>query len=317
MTDHALRFKSELKGLEPADWFAALEELVEEHGSFSALGPGHVATFLDAGPKLLVTFENAVEVQGLPDAAPRGFAFARREGWSHLAIISREESWFRDPAIYRHIDRLIDDGFFEDFEDVLFFGAQAGGYAAAAYSVAAPGARVLALRPQATLDPATTAWDNRFVAQRRLNFTDRFGYAPDMIDAARQVWVVYSPQQRFDAMHAALFTKPNVQMLRINGLSGRLDAMFDSLGALDDIIRDAMAGTLSPQRFIAMLSARKTFGPYQKNLVRRARDAGHPKLAARLCRFVLAGGPDPFFVKQLQEMDEPVPTFAAKDAATG
>ena len=317
MTDHALSFTADLKGLEPVDWFAALEEIVEEHGSFSPLGQDHVAAFLDAGPKLLVTFENAQDVQALPDATPRGFAFARREGWSHLAIISRKESWFRDPAIYRHVDRLIDDGFFEDFEDVLFFGAQAGGYAAAAYSVAAPGARVLALRPQATLDPTTAAWDNRFTAQRRYNFTDRFGYAPDMIDAARQAWIVYSPQQRYDAMHAALFTRANVQMLRINGLSGRLDAMFDSLGALDGLIRDAMAGSLSPQRFIQALTPRKTFAPYQKGLVKRARDAGHDALAARVCRHVLKGGRDPFFIKQLQEMGEPVPSVAVKDAAAG
>ena len=317
MTDHALDFTTDLKGLDTAEWFAALEEIVEEHGSFSPLGSDHVATFLDAGPRLLVTFENAIEIQGLSDAAPRGFAFARREGWSHLAIISRTESWFRDPAIYRHIDRLIDDGFFEDFKDVLFFGAQAGGYAAAAYSVAAPGARVLALRPQATLDPATTAWDNRFVAQRRLNFTDRFGYAPDMIDAARQVWIVYSPQQRYDAMHAALFTRSNVQMLRINGLGGRLDTVLDGLGGLDDIIRDAMDGSLTPQRFIRALSARKTFVPYLKNLVKRARDAGHDALAAAVCRLALKGGRDNFFIKQLQEMGEPVPAAVKADQAAG
>ncbi len=322
MTSHALDFKTELKGLEPADWQAALEELVEEYGSFTPLGPDHLATFLDAGPKLLVTFEQASDVQGLADAAPRGFAFARREGWSHLAIIAKTDSWFRDPAVYGHIDRLIDDGFFEDFEDVLFFGAQAGGYAACAYSVAAPGARVLALRPQATLDPAVTLWDNRFLGQRRLNFTDRYGYAPDMMDAARQGYIVYSPQQRFDAMHAALFTRSNVQMLRISGLSGRLDAMFDSLGALDDIIRAAMDGTLTPARFMRTLGARKNFGPYLKGLLRRAQDSGHPALAAQVCRTVLAQGPNPYFAKQLQDMGHPLPAQATpsqtgRDTATG
>ncbi len=317
MTDHALDFKTELKGLEPSDWLAALEEVVEENGSFTPLGPDHFATFLDAGPKLLVTFENAVELQGLTDAAPRGFAFTRREGWSHLAIISKQESWFRDPAIYRYVDRLIDDGFFEDFEDVLFFGAQAGGYAAAAYSVAAPGARVLTLRPQATLDPTVTGWDNRFLAQRRLSFTDRFGYAPDMIDAAKQVYLVYSPQHRLDAMHAALFTRPNVQMLRIDSMNGRLDAMFDNLGGLDDMIRAAMAGELTPARFIRTLAARKSFGPYQKNLLRRARDAGHQKLAVQVCKAILAQGHDAYFEKQLQELGHPVQVTRTKDAATG
>jgi hypothetical protein len=314
MTDHALRFKTEIKGLEASEWYEALEELVEEHGSFTPLGRDHVATFLDAGPKLLVTFEHAEEVQELNDAAPRGFAFTQREGWSHLAIISRGDSWFRDPAVYRYIDRLIDDGFFEDFEDVLFFGAQAGGYAAAAYSVAAPGARVLALRPQATLDPTTAGWDNRFIAQRRLNFTDRYGYAPDMVDASKQTYIVFNPQQRFDAMHAALFTKPNVTMLRVMGLNGRLDVMFDTLGGLDDMIRAAMAGELTPQRFIQALAARKTFAPYLRNLVRRARDSGHARLAAVVCRTVLDDGHDAFFIRQLQDMGEPLPEAYQKDA---
>lgn len=313
MTDHALHFTTELKGLEPDEWLAALEVLVEEHGSFTPLGRDHVATFLDAGPKLLVTFENAVEVRGLPDAAPRGFAFARREGWSHLAIIGKAESWFRDPAIYRHFDRLIDDGFFEDFESVLFYGTGAGGYGAAAYSVAAPGARVLALRPQATLDPSVTGWDTRYMNQRRLNFTDRYAYAPDMIDAASQVWIVYSPQQRLDAMHASLFTRSNVQMLRISGIGGRLNITFDSLGALDPLLRHAMAGDLTPQRFINALSARKTFGAYLKGLVRRARDRGHDALAALACRAVLKRGRDTYFETQLRELGYAVPQSDAPD----
>jgi len=257
MTDHALRFKTELKGLEASEWYEALEELVEEHGSFTPLGRDHVATFLDAGPKLLVTFEHAEEVQELADAAPRGFAFTQREGWSHLAIISRGDSWFRDPAVYRYIDRLIDDGFFEDFEDVLFFGAQAGGYAAAAYSVAAPGARVLALRPQATLDPTTAGWDNRFIAQRRLNFTDRYGYAPDMMDAAQCGYVIYDPAEDLDAMHAALFTRPNVTKLRLRHMGDALQGDLIEMEILDDLLLAISADSLTPHEFARLARARR------------------------------------------------------------
>ena len=109
---------------------------------------------MDAGTNLLVTFEDAEYIRKFNNgSAPRGFHYAQQEGWSHLAIIAKSESWFRDPAIYRYFDRLIDDGFFEDFYNVLFYGTHGGTYAAAAYSVAAPGCTVLALRPQATLDP--------------------------------------------------------------------------------------------------------------------------------------------------------------------
>ncbi|MCB5198340.1 hypothetical protein LGQ03_03730 [Loktanella sp. TSTF-M6] len=310
MTDHRLTFETDLKGLEIDDWLVALEELVEDHGSYTPLGDDFGAAFLDAGPKLLVTFENATEVMSLPDAAPRGFAFARREGWSHLAIISRGESWFRDERVYRHFDRLIDDGFFEDFEDVLFYGAQAGGYAAAAFAVAAPGARVLALRPQATLDPAVAGWDMRFVKYRGQNFTRRYGYAPDMIDAAQRAYIAYCPQQRMDAMHAALFTKPNVSMLRVSGLGGRMDVMFEALRVLDDVIRAAMDGTLTHARFGQLMRARKQSGAYLRNLHKRLLDTGHDALAVQLCYAVLARGPNPFFAKQLQEMGKPLPKSA-------
>ena len=40
------------------------------------------------------------------------------------------------------------------------------------------------MQPQATLDPRVAEWDDRFLHMRRTDFTDRYGYAPDMLDAA-------------------------------------------------------------------------------------------------------------------------------------
>lgn len=57
--------------------------------------------------------------------------------WSSLSLISEGDTWFRDPAVYRYFDRLVDDRFFEGFDEVLFFGAGPCGYAAAAFSVCA------------------------------------------------------------------------------------------------------------------------------------------------------------------------------------
>ena len=48
----------------------------------------------------------------------------------------------------------IDDGFLDQFDDVIFYGCFAGGYAAAAYSVSYPMATVIAINPQATLNPS-------------------------------------------------------------------------------------------------------------------------------------------------------------------
>ena len=51
-----------------------------------------------------------------------GWEFVRRHGWSHLCLISDGDTWFRDRKIWGYFDRLIDDGFFEDFDQVIFYG---------------------------------------------------------------------------------------------------------------------------------------------------------------------------------------------------
>lgn len=303
MKDMRLSFEAEMTGLEPDDWFARLEEISDDLGYFEPLGKDHCAAFLDAGTNLFVTFETLESIQKFNEGAePRGFLFAKTEGWSHLAIISEGDSWYRDPAIYRYFDRLIDDGFFEDFDNVLFHGVHGGGYAAAAYSVAAPGCTVLAIRPQATLDPRIAGWDTRYTAQRRLNFTDRYGYAPDMIDAVNHAFIAFDPLQRFDAIHAAMFTRPNVTSLRCTGLGNRPDVALDAMDIHSDLIISAMNKTLTEDEFSDAMRARREYGPYLRTLYAQMIKTGHPVMAANVCAFVLRRGDDPFFAKKLDEL---------------
>lgn len=303
MKDMRLNFEADLAGLEIDDWFNRLETISEDLGYFEPLGKSHCAAFLDAGTKLLVTFENAEHIRKFnTNAEPRGFHYTKHEGWSHLAIISHTESWFRDPAIYRYFDRLIDDGFFEDFDDVLFHGAHGGGYAAAAYCVAAPGCNVLTLRPQATLDPRVAGWETRYTEQRRLCFTDRYGYAPDMIDAANHAFIAFDPLQRFDAIHAALFTRENMTALRCTGLGNRPDVALDAMGVHHDMIVAAMNKTLTEVAFHVAMRKRRAYGPYLRTLYMRMIQTGHPKMAANVCAYVLRDKEDPFFAKKLKEL---------------
>ncbi|MFT5650405.1 MAG: hypothetical protein ACJAXK_000819 [Yoonia sp.] len=303
MKDMRLDFEAELNGLDADDWFDRIDAISDEHGYFEPLGDKHVAAFLDAGPNLMVTFEDADYIRKFNDGdAPRGFRYAQREGWSHLAIIAKSESWFRDPAIYRYFDRLIDDGFFEDFDNVLFYGTHGGAYAAAAYSVAAPGCTVLALRPQATLDPRIAGWDTRYVQQRRHDFTHRFGYAPDMIDAVNHAYIAFDPLQRFDAMHAGMFTRSNVTALRCTGLGNRLDLTLDAMEVHDDLIKGAMFKTLDLDTFNKAMRKRRDNPTYLRNLYTRMIQTGHPKLAANVCAYVLRSGDQAFFARKLEEL---------------
>ena len=114
----------------PADWTAAMEAATEDDGYFHSLGARHWAFFADQGTTLLVSFESAQAIRARPDNMPLAQATAARHGWSHLCLIADGQTWYRDTAVYRYFDRLVDDAFFEDFDRVLFYGHGHGGHAA-------------------------------------------------------------------------------------------------------------------------------------------------------------------------------------------
>lgn len=290
----------------PADrdgWLAALARIGDDAGFFEPLGDRHVAVFSDEGTTLLVTFEEAGAIRANSSGRlPQGLTLAQRHGWSQLCLIAEGPTWYRDPAVYRFFDRLVDDAFFEDFDRVLFYGADMGGYAAAAFSVVAPGATVLMIQPRATLDPAIAGWDPRQRAQRRLSFTDRYGYAPDMIEGAGNGFIIFDPAVAPDAMHAALFRKPYVTPLRARRLGDRLEALLRHFGVLDDLIVAAMEDHLSLPVFARAIRARRQFVPYLKRMLALAGSAGRRQHEAMICRSVLARQRAPAFRKRLAEI---------------
>lgn len=277
---------SNLSGREA--WLDKAEEVAGEDGYVERLGAHHAAVFIEDKPTLLVTFETHQGINALsPNAQPLGWEMARGLGWSHLCLVSDGDTWFRDPAVYGYFDRLIDDGFFEDFEQVIFYGAGPCGYAAAAFSVAAPGANVVALSPQASLDPRVAEWDDRYRHMRRTSFSDRYGYAPDMLDAAAQAFVLYDPESDLDAMHAALFTRPNVTLFRMRFMGPKLEAGLIRLQILFRILAQLSAGKLNRTALAALYRARRHDGGYQFTLLQKLTADERPYLTVLLARNVL------------------------------
>lgn len=285
-------------------WLSALEDLSEDTGYFQPLNARHCAAFVDGGKTLLVTFETQDSIQKLSDyAQPLGFDLAREERWSVLSLISEGQTWFRDPSVYRYFDRLIDDGFFEDFDRVVFYGAGSCGYAACAFSVAAPGADVLALSPQATLDPRVTEWDDRFRKMRRVSFSDRYGYAPDMLDAANEATILYDPQIDVDAMHASLFTRANVNKLRMPYYGAHLDAQLVRLGVLNELLLEMGNGTFTPSTFFNIHRQRRQDRNYLRALAGELEDQGRWGLAKSVYRHAADELSAPRFRKRLEQIE--------------
>ena len=272
-----------------AEWLARLDELADDCGAFTPLGAHHAAFFADGSDTLLVSFESVDRIrQQQDDHRPLGLSIAARHGWSSLVMIARAPRWYRDSEILDFFDSQIDAGFFDSFSRVLFYGAGMEGYAACAFSLAAPGATVLAIAPHATLDPEIAPWERRFLPQRRLDFRSRFGFAPAMIEGARAVFVVHDPANRTDSMHATLFRRPFVTMLRCPPLGEDTARALNRIGALDLLIETAMRGRMTPARFHDMMRRRRDDPGYLKALVKRVAKANHPALTVAAARHAVA-----------------------------
>lgn len=244
----------------------------------------------------MVSFENQATAMSNPFGRPRGFDMAMRHGWSLLIVLAGGDTWFRAPELYGYFDRLVDEAFLEDFDKVLFFGIHDAGYAAAAYSVTAPGANALLLRPVATLDPSIAPWERRFLSKRRLDFQSRYGYAPDMIEALDRAYVIHDPTKNADAMHAALYRRSNVTFHPTRQARPRIEVLLDGIGVTGQLLEKAMDGTLDRTTFARLWRRRRDSASYVRNLLKRVEIDERPGLAARVCAYGV-GTPDAQFYR--------------------
>lgn len=305
------------------EWLDDLDDIGELRGYFEPLGQNHFAVLTDASPTLLVTFETIDSIRGeTDDELPLGFNLVSKNGWSQLAIIANGNTWFRDRSLYSYFDRLVDDGFFEEFDQVIFMGAGMCGYAAAAFSVVAPGCTVMVYNPIATLDPRVTEWDDRFGSMRRTSFTDRYGYAPDMVEAADQVFVFYDPEEELDAMHAALFTRPHVTKIRTRHLGRHILQDMIHMDILQPLLETAGDGQDIAAHFHSLFRARHEYSPYLRHLLMRLEDDDRSMLSGLLCRNVVNRMKAPRFrrrlieiEKQLSDSGRSLPKLRDKEAA--
>lgn len=288
------------------DWQARMGAIGEMHGFFERLGRDHFALYVQEGDTLLVSFDEVDRVIGKgADALPAGFEAVKKREWSMLSILADGRTWFRDAGLYRFFDKLTDEGFFDSFDQVIFLGAgPMCGYAAAAFSVAAPGAKVLVLSPAATLDRASAPFELRFRAAWRKDFNSRYGYAPDMIDSAAQTFVIYDPLEVLDAAHAALFRAPTCRRLRFRGAGAAILSLLEPHSNLDRVLKATANNRLSELRF-SQITRRLRQGnrAYLERLLARAEDRGGARLAAIVARRGLSATGAAHFARRLSALE--------------
>lgn len=294
-------FHPDLRGLEPADWMQQFRAITTEHGFCEALGQHHVAGFVDAGDTLVVSFETLPRLRQMTGGTPMGFELCESFGWSALTLVARGDTWFRAGAVAQLFDNLRDDGFFSEFQNVLFVGAGPAGYAACTYARACPEARVLALAPQATLDPRLAGWDNRFKRMRRLPFAGAYGYAPDGLAQVRRAHILFDPHNTEDAMHAALFQGDRVTHHPMPFMGDTLERDLRKMRVLTPLLYAAGTGALSAMTFARLLRARRDNPAYLRRLLAHLDHAGRPGLAKLMCTSVLRRREVPSLRRWLEE----------------
>ncbi|MGH1464723.1 MAG: SAM-dependent methyltransferase [Cognatishimia sp.] len=293
-----------LTELSKSDWNAHLTDLGTREGFFEELGDQHSALFIDKGDTLIVTFENLDHVYDFTeDRMPWGHRFVTGRGWSMLGMMAHDWTWYRDEAVFDFFDRLRDEGFFDRFKKIVFYGASMGGYAAAAFSAAAPGSTVILISPQATLDREIAPWEHRYLKAWRRSFDTRYGYAPDMVKTADKVFLFFDPRMPQDAMHATLFQGDNIHRYRCRFFGHRMASLWGKMGVLKDVIDSCLDGSLRPAKFYALMRKRRDTARYLREFLDTLEKSEKPQRVAIFCKAVLARRRGPKFRQALNAAD--------------
>lgn len=245
--------------------------------------PRHCAVFMPRNAKLLVTFDHYGSINSVPPRLPWGHALAQEMGWSHLGNMTKQNDWFRHRDMFALYRELRDQGFFAGFDEVVFYGASMGGYAACAFSVVHPGARIVAISPQTTLRKSIAPFETRFAEERKLG-----QWSGPWVDAAQTVAknaslkLIYDPWWGADAAHAARFTGPRVQHYHAPFMGHRVPQHLKSMGLLSTVASRAIKGGLNPLKFRHLLRKRHSDRGYVQALLKRAIARGHTHLVARI-----------------------------------
>jgi hypothetical protein len=265
-----------------------LSRIGAEHGLFDRIGPRHAGLFVDkASDTLLVAFDRSDRAWAdQPDGVPVGFEMVRDRAWSLLSVVADGETWFRGPELERFFTALQSSRFLARYRAVLFLGIGADcGFAASVFTGFAPGARVLAAGPVATLDPAEAPFERRFRAARRLGFRGPLGNGARALQAAGPSILLYDPLDMGQAAQAALFSGGNVLRVGLPYAGRDFRAILQDGGGMAPLLHLLARGTPEAREVRRLLKQ-----PCRENastMLRRARAAlvrEQPRRAACLAR---------------------------------
>lgn len=254
--------------------------------------------------QLVVSFDNLSSVRD-PSLArgPWGYEFIRKLGHSHLGIMSFEANWFRDPALFRYLERMRDEGFFARFDRVALMGTSMGAYGAAAFATLAPGATVIALSPQSTLDSRLVPWEKRFRGGQKQDWSGPYSDASQEVASAARVYLFHDPQFEPDEQHARRFTGDNILCMHTRHAGHKSALFLRRAGILSRVVEQAIAGTLTPAGFYSLYREGRSLPWYLNSLTENVMARDRPALVQRVLRHIETSGRAPMAASVARRLD--------------
>jgi len=230
--------------------------------------------------RLLVTFDNLSNVNDdKTEREPWAYKFAQDEGLAHLGIMAHVSDWYRDAALMERFEKMAAGGFFEGYKRVIFAGVSMGGYAALAYSSYAPGAHVIAVNPQSTLDSSLVPWETRYENGRRQDWALPLADAAAVTGSAERVNIFYDPYHALDQKHVDRFSGDNIRIFKCWFSQHKTAVFLRKIDALKPVMRHVIFDELTEKDFYQLYRARRNLPWYRGSVAGYFRDKGREELA--------------------------------------
>ncbi len=230
--------------------------------------------------RLLVTFDNLSNVNDTStEREPWAFKFARDVNISHLGVMAHVADWYRDADLIARFEKLRDEGFFDSYDRVIFAGVSMGGYAAIAFGSLVPGAHVVSVNPQSTLDIGLVPWETRYEGGRRQDWTLPLSDAAALTKGLGRVNIFYDPYHALDKQHVGRFAGDNIHVFHCRHSDHKTAVFLRKIGALKPVMHTAIFDELDPLEFYRLYRARRDLPWYKNQVASYFTDKGRDEIA--------------------------------------
>lgn len=269
----------------PPTWYHEIYPAGPNRGWYNSFGD-YSCSFVDRGAhQLVISFDNLSQAGNkLLAREPWAQKVCADWGYSHLGVYAQKSTWFRDAGLIAHLEKLRDDGFFEQFDRVALTGTSMGGFAALTFASLAPGCTVITFSPQSTLDTTLVPWEGRFAKGRAADWSLPFSDAAKQIAPAGKVYAIYDHFHTGDRGHIDRLSGDNLIRLNAPGFGHKSAMVLKRMGGLKTVMASGIDGTLTAPGFYSLIRSRKNVLLYRKEIEQHLTARGHPERALRFAK---------------------------------